>query len=57
MSQVLQMQDQLMQGFLISENRLKKKQEELNQEVETQLSTAQKVLAEKKQNAKNFNHV
>lgn len=52
MSQVLRMQDQLMQGFLISENRLKKKQEELNQEVETQLSTAQTVLAEKKQNAK-----
>ena len=52
MSQVLQMQDQLMQGFLISENRLKKKQEELNQEVETQLSAAQTVLAEKKQNAK-----
>ena len=31
MNQVLQMQNQLMRGFLISENRLKKKQEELNE--------------------------
>ena len=48
MNQVLQMQHQLMQGFLISENRLKKKQEELNQEVDIQITTAQKVLDKKR---------
>ena len=51
MNQVLQMQNQLMRGFLISENRLKKKQEELNQEVETQINTAQQVLEKKRQKA------
>ena len=51
MNQVLQMQHQLMQGFLISENRLKKKQEELNQEVDTQITTAQKVLDKRRQKA------
>ena len=51
MNQVLQMQNQLMQGFLISENRLKKKQEELNQEVDTQITTAQKILDKKRQKA------
>ena len=40
-----------MQGFLISENRLKKKQEELNQEVDTQITTAQKVLDKRRQKA------
>jgi len=47
MSQILQMQNQLMQGFLISENRLKTKREELNQEVETQVSAAQEQLVKK----------
>ena len=51
MNQVLQMQNQLMQGFLISENRLKKKQEELNQEVESQVIAAQKLLDKKRQKA------
>ena len=51
MNQVLQMQHQLMQGFLISENRLKKKQEELNQQVDTQITTAQKVLDKKRRKA------
>ena len=41
------MQNQLMQGFLISENRLKTKREELNQEVETQVSAAQEQLVKK----------
>ena len=51
MNQVLQMQNQLMQGFLISENRLKKKQEELNQEVDAQITAAQKTLDKKRQKA------
>lgn len=51
MNQILQMQNQLMQGFLISENRLKKKQEELNQEVEAQVSSAKQVLDKKRQRA------
>ena len=53
MNQILQMQNQLMQGFLISENRLKKKQEELNQEVESQITVAQKVLDKKRREAEN----
>ena len=53
MNQVLQMQNQLMQGFLISENRLKKKQEELNQEVEEQIAVAQKRLVKKQRKAEN----
>jgi len=53
MNQVLQMQNQLMQGFLISENRLKKKQEELNQEVEAQIAVAQKKLVKKQRKAEN----
>ena len=51
MNQVLQMQSQLMQGFLISENRLKKKQEELNQEVEAQVTSAKQALKNKRQKA------
>ncbi|MBB73685.1 MAG: hypothetical protein CMJ75_04120 [Planctomycetaceae bacterium] len=51
MSQVLQMQSQLMQGFLISENRLKKKQEELNQEVDAQVTLAQETFDKKRQKA------
>ena len=42
MNQVLRMQNQLMQGFLVSENRLKEKQQELSQEVETQVTVAKK---------------
>ena len=51
MNQVLQMQSQLMQGFLISENRLKKKQEELNQEVDAQVTSAKQALDKKRQSA------
>ncbi|MBM79165.1 MAG: hypothetical protein CMJ78_01065 [Planctomycetaceae bacterium] len=51
MNQVLQMQNQLMQGFLISENRLKKKQEELNQEVDAQVTSAKHALEKKRQKA------
>ena len=51
MNQVLQMQNQLMQGFLISENRLKKKQEELNQEVDAQVTSAKQALDKKRQSA------
>ena len=53
MNQVLQMQNQLMQGFLVSENRLKRKQEELNQEVESQITIAQQALEKKQRKAKN----
>ena len=53
MNQVLQMQNQLMQGFLVSENRLKKKQEEQNQEVEAQIATAQQILDKKRRKSEN----
>ena len=51
MNQVLRMQNQLMQGFLVSENRLKEKQQELSQEVETQVTVAKKKLAQKQEQA------
>ena len=51
MNQVLRMQNQLMQGFLVSENRLKEKQEILSQEVETQVTATKKSLARKREQA------
>ena len=49
MNQVLRMQNQLMQGFLVSENRLKEKQKVLSREVETQVTAAKENLAEKQE--------
>jgi len=49
MNQVLRMQNQLMQGFLVSENRLKEKQKVLSREVETQVTAAEKNLAQKQE--------
>ena len=49
MNQVLRMQNQLMQGFLVSENRLKEKQKVLSREVETQVTEAKKNLAQKQE--------
>jgi len=49
MNQVLRMQNQLVQGFLVSENRLKEKQKVLSREVETQVTAAKKNLAQKQE--------
>ena len=49
MNQVLRMQNQLVQGFLVSENRLKEKQKVLSREVETQVTAAEKNLAQKQE--------
>jgi len=49
MNQVLRMQNQLVQGFLVSENRLKEKQKVLSREVETQVTEAKKNLAQKQE--------
>ena len=49
MNQVLRMQNQLVQGFLVSENRLKEKQKVLSREVETQVTAAKENLAEKQE--------
>ena len=49
MNQVLRMQNQLMLGLLVSENRLKEKQKVLSREVETQVTEAKKNLAQKQE--------